>query len=125
MSRIKPEPPTLKSSTKSPYLTYKLYLRFFKSGSIFLYILVRKYFEYLVLLLIASTAIRIFSDWWIGTYSSTAHAQKDAGRYIGIYIAITCSSAILLLMSGLISPHISALGTETIMSNAMKRAFYA
>jgi hypothetical protein len=63
------------------------------------------------LLLVCSTGIRVFSDWWIGTYSYSDGAKVDAPRYVGIYIALTFSASLFLLASGMISPFISAIAT--------------
>lgn len=76
------------------------------------------------MLITISVGVRIFTDWWIGTYSYTSQAQSNATRYIGIYIGVNCVSAVLLLASGVISPFISYLGTENIMSRAMTKLFY-
>lgn len=77
------------------------------------------------MLIISSQGVRIFSDWWIGAYSASAFASQNVIRFIVSYIIICLVAAVVFLIAGLISPFISAITTENIMSGAMDRLFYA
>ena len=64
-------------------------------------------FYNLVLLNTIGQGIKAFSDWWIGTYSSSTFANSNNVIFIIVYVSLIIGSTVLLFAAGILSPYVS------------------
>ncbi len=94
------------------FIDFKLFVDFFRKGSLL-------YLAFCIVLYLISVALRIFADYWIGTWVTDEFDMEDS-TYIYVYISIAMAALVFIILRGLFFGHYISIVVFNVFKNFMR-----